>query len=110
MLSLHRLISCTFFSLILLTSSSAQTSQVMTQRVSALTITISVGPSNVRFTALGSVRQMRLEVFDARDSAVFDSGFLPGNVRDWSPQDGSRRSWRSIARTRECWMRGSAGS
>ena len=36
---------------------------------------------NVRFTAVGAVERMRLEVFDASGMPVFDTGFKPGNER-----------------------------
>ncbi len=48
------------------------------------TVTASATSSGVRFAAIGPVKQTRLEVYDAAGTPVFDSGFLPGNVRDFS--------------------------
>lgn len=50
----------------------------------ALTVTASATADGVRFVALGPAGRTRLEVYDASGAPVFDSGFLPGNVRDWS--------------------------
>ena len=66
--------------LVLVDASSAQTPQ----QPAAPTVTVSATSAGVRFVALGSVRQTRLEVYDSSGSPVFDSGFLPGNVRDWA--------------------------
>ena len=63
-------------------SASAQTPP-QPSRTSAPTVTVSTASSGVRFVAIGAVRQTRLEVFDASGATVFDSGFQPGNVRDW---------------------------
>src|SRR5688572_19645279 len=52
----------------------------------AVTVAVSLTNTGLRFTALGPVRQTRLEIFDATGAAIFDSGFLPGGVRNWSPQ------------------------
>jgi hypothetical protein len=41
----------------------------------------------VRFTALGEVYQLRLEVFSAAGERLFDSDFKPGNLLDWHLQD-----------------------
>jgi hypothetical protein len=47
-------------------------------------ITVAAAGERVRFTAVGAVERMRLEVFDPSGAPVFDTGFKPGNVRDWS--------------------------
>jgi hypothetical protein len=41
----------------------------------------------VRFAVLGSVKQMRLEVYDANGDSLYSSDFQPGNVRDWKLED-----------------------
>lgn len=46
-------------------------------------ITVAAVGERVRFTAIGAVERMRLEVFDAAGQTVFDTGFKPGNVSDW---------------------------
>jgi hypothetical protein len=46
-------------------------------------ITVAAVGERVRFTAIGAVERMRLEVFDASGQTVFDTGFKPGNVSDW---------------------------
>jgi hypothetical protein len=51
------------------------------------TVTISISDKGVRFSAPGSVGQVRLEVFDANGASVYNSEFQPGNVRDWSLLD-----------------------
>jgi hypothetical protein len=50
-------------------------------------ITVAASGERVRFTAIGAVERMRLEVFDASGQPVFDTGFRPGNVRDWRLAD-----------------------
>jgi hypothetical protein len=50
-------------------------------------VTISITARGVRFSAPGSVGQVRLEVFDSNGASVYNSEFQPGNVRDWTPQD-----------------------
>jgi hypothetical protein len=51
------------------------------------TVTISISARGVRFAALGGFKQMRLEVFDASGSTLYNSEFQAGNVRDWSLED-----------------------
>ena len=65
------------------------TSRAADQRPAApsSTITVALTPKGVRFTALGDVKQLRLEVFAADGTARADSGFLPGNVYDWAVAD-----------------------
>src|SRR5437870_1199717 len=54
---------------------------------SAPTITVSISAKGVRFAALGSVKQMRLEVFGADGDSLYNSDFQAGSVRDWKPED-----------------------
>ena len=65
------------------------TSRAADQRAAAPSSTIAVAltPKGVRFTALGDVKQLRLEVFAADGTARADSGFLAGNVYDWAVAD-----------------------
>ena len=81
-------LSCTLLLFLLSTPATAQTLRKPAERDAAPTVTVSATASGVRFVALGAVRQTRLEVYDAAGAAVFDSGFLPGNVRDWAAQAG----------------------
>src|SRR5262249_1829649 len=50
-------------------------------------VTVSIADKGVRFTALGSVGQMRLEIFGASGESLYNSEFQAGNVRDWSLSD-----------------------
>lgn len=54
-------------------------------------ITVAATGESVRFTALGSIERLRLEVFDAQGQPVFDTAFLAGNVRDWRLTDAKGR-------------------
>lgn len=56
-------------------------------RPTAAAVTVSVSTGGVRFAALGGVKQMRLEVYDAGGELAYSSDFLPGNVRDWKLDD-----------------------
>ncbi|MDQ3010510.1 MAG: hypothetical protein M3X11_07385, partial [Acidobacteriota bacterium] len=51
------------------------------------TVTISISAKGVRFAALGSTGQMRLEVFSASGASLYNSEFKAGNVRDWALED-----------------------
>src|SRR5215471_13037230 len=51
------------------------------------TVTVSIFNKGMRFTALGHVGQMRLEVFNASGEALYNSEFQAGNVRDWAVAD-----------------------
>lgn len=51
------------------------------------TVTISVSAKGVRFAALGSIKQMRLEVFNASGDPLYNSAFQSGNIRDWALED-----------------------
>ncbi len=50
-------------------------------------ITVSVSAQGVRFTALGSIGQMRLEVFNPSGGTLYNSDFKAGSVQDWALQD-----------------------
>ena len=50
-------------------------------------VTVSISDKGVRFAALGSVGQMRLEVFNAAGDSLYSSDFQAGNVRDWGLAD-----------------------
>ncbi|MEA2175177.1 MAG: hypothetical protein QOD00_2769 [Blastocatellia bacterium] len=50
-------------------------------------VTATAKGRQVRFAALGEVREVRLEVFDAQGQKVYDSSFHAGNLLDWRPQD-----------------------
>lgn len=54
---------------------------------SAPTITAAFSAGRIRFTALGEVEKLRLEVFSKASELLFDSGFQPGSIRDWSLKD-----------------------
>ncbi|MDQ3014090.1 MAG: hypothetical protein M3X11_25715, partial [Acidobacteriota bacterium] len=51
------------------------------------TVTISISAKGIRFAALGSAGQMRLEVFDANGVPLYNSEFQAGSVRDWALED-----------------------
>lgn len=51
------------------------------------TVTISILAKGIRFAALGSLGQMRLEVFDTNGAPVYNSEFQAGNVQDWALKD-----------------------
>lgn len=91
-------LSCTLLLFLLFTSVSAQTlrkpaersvAPTIAEESAAPTVTVSTTASGVRFVAVGAVRQTRLEVYDSSGAAVFDSGFQPGNVRNWAAQASS---------------------
>jgi hypothetical protein len=58
-----------------------------TARPLPLAVTATIGAEQVRFVAPSSVYQMRLEVFGAGESKVFDSDLSFGNVLDWDLRD-----------------------
>ena len=51
------------------------------------TITVSTAAKGVRIVAVGSVKQMRIEVYGPGGDPVYSSGYKPGNVRDWLLSD-----------------------
>src|SRR2546427_12357653 len=55
-------------------------------------VTISVTERGVRFVALGSFGKMRLEVFNADGTSLYNSDFAAASVRDWvlDDKDGQR--------------------
>jgi len=58
---------------------------------STTTITAAATDDRVRFTAPGTVVQMRLEVYNANGEKVFDNEIRGGNVIDWLLQDGQAK-------------------
>src|SRR5438874_3546677 len=50
-------------------------------------VTISVTERGVRFAALGSFGKMRLEVFNADGTSLYNSDFAASSVRDWALDD-----------------------
>src|SRR5438132_8884941 len=52
-------------------------------RATGPAVTISVTERGVRFAALGSFGKMRLEVFNADGSSLYNSDFAAASVRDW---------------------------
>ncbi|HEY7915262.1 MAG TPA: hypothetical protein VIG62_25365 [Blastocatellia bacterium] len=51
------------------------------------TVIVSLSDKGVRFAALGQIGKMRLEVFNSAGDSLFNSEFLPGNIRDWTLED-----------------------
>jgi hypothetical protein len=47
----------------------------------------SVTGESIRFTSLGELIQMRLEVIDPTGAVLYDSGFKSGNLIDWTLSD-----------------------
>ncbi|HEX7312942.1 MAG TPA: hypothetical protein VF297_03430 [Pyrinomonadaceae bacterium] len=66
---------------------SAQDRPESAQTTPATAVTVSVSADGVRFAALGSVKQMRLEVFGPDGAPLYSSDFRPGGVRDWKLDD-----------------------
>jgi hypothetical protein len=65
----------------------AQTDATKTGAPSEPTVTVSISDKGVRFAAMGSIGQMRLEVFNANGDSLYNSDFQIGNMRDWALQD-----------------------
>lgn len=61
----------------------AQEQAPVKRQAASVPITVAASGERVRFTAVGAVERMRLEVFDSSGASVFDTGFKPGNMRDW---------------------------
>src|SRR5436853_7595918 len=55
-----------------------------TARATGQAVTISVTDHGVRFAALGSFGKMRLEVFNADGTSLYNSDFGAASVRDWA--------------------------
>src|SRR2546422_351010 len=53
-------------------------------RAAGPAVTISVTERGVRFAALGSFGKMRLEVFNADGTSLYNSDFAAASVRDWT--------------------------
>src|SRR6266567_4168149 len=58
-----------------------------TTREAGPAVTISVTERGVRFAALGSFGKMRLEVFNADGTSLYNSDFAAASVRDWKLED-----------------------
>src|SRR5438270_5637321 len=58
-----------------------------TARAAGPAVTISVTEGGVRFAALGSFGKMRLEVFNADGTTLYNSDFAAASVRDWALDD-----------------------
>src|SRR6266700_4177913 len=58
-----------------------------TARAAGPAVTISVTDRGVRFAALGSFGKMRLEVFNADGTSLYNSDFQAASVRDWPLND-----------------------
>src|SRR3989442_10025489 len=58
-----------------------------TSRPAGPAVTISVTERGVRFAALGSFGKMRLEVFNADGTSLYNSDFAAASVRDWALDD-----------------------
>jgi hypothetical protein len=71
------------FALLLSTAARAQEAQKPRPQTAGAPVTVSASGTRVRFAAVGPVERMRLEVFDAAGESVFDTGLVPGNLRDW---------------------------
>src|SRR5437879_5820781 len=56
-------------------------------RATGPAVTISVTERGVRFVALGSFGKMRLEVFNADGTSLYNSDFAAASVRDWPLND-----------------------
>lgn len=76
---------CAFllFALLSYAVATAQEKPSLSPQPTSPPITVAASGARVRFAAIGAVERMRLEVFDPSGSPVFDTGFKPGNVRDW---------------------------
>src|SRR5262245_2659400 len=60
---------------------------------STSTVTASVSEERVRFTAAANTTAMRLEVYASDGQRVFDSGFKPGTILDWTMLDEQRQRY-----------------
>ena len=56
-------------------------------RLNVRAVTASSSGKQARFTALGELVEIRLEVINSSGTVVFDSGFKAGNVLDWELKD-----------------------
>src|SRR5262245_26871915 len=83
-----------FLTLALLVLSSASISAQDTRSLPAETpktgnrlVLASTSDKAIRFTSLGELIQIRLEVIGSSGEALFDSGFKSANVIDWTLSD-----------------------
>src|SRR5215467_4844308 len=70
----------------------AQTTSIDHTRTYAKQVFASALGSSVRFSSLGELLQLRLQVVNSAGQTVFDSGFNTGNAVDWAPADGQSQS------------------
>jgi hypothetical protein len=56
----------------------------MPAQPAATTVIAAVTAKGIRFTALGNVKQLRLDIFTTEGGSLGDSDFRAGNVYDWS--------------------------
>lgn len=75
---------CFLFMLLVCGAAFAQEQAPARRPSASVPITVAASGARVRFTAVGPIERMRLEVFDAAGAPVFDTGFRPGSVRDWT--------------------------
>ena len=73
--------------LCLVSAAVAQDNPAINQRP-ALTVTAFASRDRVRFAAVSSVVQIRLEVYDSTGKKLFDTEVRGGNVLDWQLQNG----------------------
>ena len=75
------------FSILILTHGLAQAQtgsrDLANSRSSRVLVAAHSGQNNLRFTALGIARAIRLEVFNQAGDRVFDSGQRDGSILDW---------------------------
>src|SRR5215213_864884 len=65
----------------------AQEPQDVRPAATASTVTLSISDKGVRFAVLGTIKQIRLEVFNEAGDSLYNSSFQAGNVRDWNIKD-----------------------
>src|SRR5688572_30608395 len=61
--------------------------QAVSDSRSSTSVTAAVTDQGMRFTAIGEVVEIRLEIFSATGQKLFDTEFRRGNVLDWKTQD-----------------------
>ncbi|HJU54240.1 MAG TPA: hypothetical protein VJ715_06705 [Pyrinomonadaceae bacterium] len=79
----QRLTQCFLFMSLTCGIALAQEQAPVKRQPASVPITVAASGERVRFTAVGAVERMRLEVFDSSGASVFDTGFKPGSMRDW---------------------------
>ena len=86
--------ACSSFLLIVacLTTAGGQNKLAEADQPETMTVTAAASADQVRFTAQSAVVQLRLEIYNAAASKVFDSEFRGGNVLDWNLRDDRAQS------------------